>query len=152
MRRRVAAVRNDVPYLPKKRIEDEANLVLAEWGQNRALVFDARYIRRAHLLMRSEGLAGVIMFHSHPMSDTLVGFSVYDDHQEPQLIANLREIAPVTQLVSVVASKRAQCGRVWTGHSGPEALGRLITVGEALGFHALSGEPELAAPPPAPAG
>lgn len=33
MRRRVAAVRNDVPYLPKKRIEDEANLVLAEWGQ-----------------------------------------------------------------------------------------------------------------------
>ena len=33
MRRRVTAVRNDVPYLPKKRIEEEANLVLAEWGQ-----------------------------------------------------------------------------------------------------------------------
>lgn len=118
-------------------------------AENRALVFDARYIRRAHLLMRSEGLAGLVMFHSHPMSDTLVGFSVYDDHQEPQLIANLREIAPATQLVSVVASKRAQCGRVWTGHSGPEALGRLITLGETLGFHALSGEPEPAASPPA---
>ncbi len=116
---------------------------------NRALVFDARYIRRAHLLMRSEGLSGLVIFHTHPMSDTLVGFSEYDDRQEPQVVANLREIAPGTQLVSVVASKRAQCGRVWTGDSGPQALGRLITVGEAIGFHTLSGEPEPAAPPPA---
>ncbi len=33
MRRRVAAVRKDVPYLHQKQIEAEANLVLAEWGQ-----------------------------------------------------------------------------------------------------------------------
>lgn len=118
-------------------------------AENRALVFDARYIRRAHLLMRSEGLAGLVMSHSHPMSDTRVGFSLYDDHQEPQLFANLREMAPDTQLVSVVAGKRTQCGRVWTGRESPQALGRLITVGETLGVHTLSGGPELPPPPPA---
>ncbi len=117
--------------------------------ENRALVFDARYIRRAHLLMRSEGLAGLVMFHSHPMSDQRVGFSLYDDHQEPQLFANLREMAPDTQLVSVVAGKRTQGGRVWTGRESPQALGRLVTVGETLGFHTLSGGPELPPPPPA---
>lgn len=118
-------------------------------AENRALVFDARYIRRAHLLMRSEGLAGLVMFHSHPLSDQRVGFSLYDDHQEPQLFANLREMAPDTQLVSVVAGKRTQGGRVWTGRESPQALGRLVTVGETLGFHTLSGGPELPPPPPA---
>ena len=118
-------------------------------AENRALVFDARYIRRSHLIMRSEGLAGLVMFHTHPMSDTPVGFSPYDDHQEPQLIANLREIAPATQLVSVVAGKRAQCGRVWAAASRPQALGRLIAVGETLSFHTLSGGSEPVTPPPA---
>jgi hypothetical protein len=35
MRRRAAAVRNEVSFLPKNRIDDEANLVLAEWAETR---------------------------------------------------------------------------------------------------------------------
>lgn len=120
-------------------------------AHNQALVFDASYVRRAHLFMRQKGLAGLAMFHTHPLSDEDVHFSRYDDQQEPMLLANLREMEPATLLVSVVAGKRSQCGRVWAaGDSAtPRPLGRLATVGETLQYLSLAGTP--AAPPPVPA-
>ena len=125
---------------------EPADLKVAE---NQELVFHANYIRRAHVLMRSERLAGLIMFHTHPLSDATVGFSLYDDHQEPKLVANLREIEPTTELVSVVVGRHSLFGRVWDLASAPERLGRLIVVGESLSFHLLSGQPD--SPPPTPA-
>src|SRR6266545_1910487 len=40
------------------------------------LVFDASYIRRAHLEMRSQRLAGLILVHTHPRADREVDFSL----------------------------------------------------------------------------
>src|SRR5260370_29222675 len=39
------------------------------------LVFGSAYIRRAHLEMRAERLAGLIFFHTHPLADRGVSFS-----------------------------------------------------------------------------
>jgi proteasome lid subunit RPN8/RPN11 len=51
-----------------------------------ALVFNASFIRQAHLKMRSEGLAGIAIFHTHPFSDDYVRFSAFDLQQDPLLI------------------------------------------------------------------
>ena len=47
------------------------------------VVFDASYIRRAHLEMRKEGLAGIATFHTHPFADQQVAFSPYDNRLGP---------------------------------------------------------------------
>src|SRR2546428_109275 len=77
------------------------------------LVFGATYLRRAHLAMRTEGLAGLVIFHTHPGATDHVSFSPYDDSQDPLLIDNLIELEPRTRLVSVVVGKESQAGRVW---------------------------------------
>jgi hypothetical protein len=113
------------------------------------LVFSASYIRRAHLAMRAEGLAGLVTFHTHPHATDHVSFSPYDDSQDPLLIENLLELEPRTQLVSVVVGKVSQAGRVWRGPDRVEDLAELIIVGDRLSYHPLDGQPEPAAPPPA---
>jgi molybdopterin-synthase adenylyltransferase len=113
------------------------------------LVFDSAYIRRAHLEMRAQRLAGLAIFHTHPMADTEVGFSLYDDRQEPLLVENLQELDPATRLVSAVAGKASQCGRVWVSPARCEPLGRMIVVGETLAYRPLDGRAEPL--PPAPA-
>src|SRR5262245_9091579 len=50
------------------------------------LIFDSSYIRRAHLEMRSNRLAGMAFFHTHPFADTEVDFSYYDNREEPLLV------------------------------------------------------------------
>src|SRR4051794_2337054 len=35
-------------------------------AEHNHLVFSASYLRRAHLHMRAEGLAGLVLFHTHP--------------------------------------------------------------------------------------
>lgn len=113
-----------------------------------SLVFDASYVRRAHLHMREHGLAGLVVFHTHPMADAHVQFSWYDDEQEPSLARNLSEIAPSTRFLSVVAGRRSQCGREWT-NAGAIPLGELVVVGETIAYESLAGE--LAPAPPHPA-
>jgi ThiF family len=113
------------------------------------LVFSATYLRRAHLVMRAEGLAGLVTFHTHPGATDHVSFSPFDDSQDPLLIDNLVELEPRTRLVSVVVGKESQAGRVWSSPSLAEDLAELIVVGDRLSYHPLDGRPEPPAPPPA---
>ena len=114
-----------------------------------ALIFDSSYIRRAHLEMRAEKLAGIVTFHTHPFSDERVAFSPYDDSQDPKLVANLTELEPSTKLLSIVLGKRSQCGRLWAEPSQYVRANRLIIVGDNIEFLPLTGTPPL--PPPDPA-
>lgn len=84
--------------------------VLAE--AHSALTFTSRYIRRAHLAVRKAGLAGLVTFHTHPLAGPEVGFSPYDDAQDPLLVENLQELWPGTLLSSVVMGADSQQGRV----------------------------------------
>lgn len=137
--------------------EDELLLARMLWPQkgdlkvatNRSLVFDPSYIRRAHLEMRKERLAGLAVFHTHPLSDSTVGFSPYDNAQEPQLFANLLEIEPKTILVSVVAGKNSLCGRLWSGARTVIPLRKLTVIGDSWTEHPLDGRPSPLPPPPA---
>jgi ThiF family len=118
-------------------------------ARNGALVFDSSYIRRAHLMMRSKGLAGLITLHTHPHSDRDVGFSLFDVEQDPELIANLTDLEPHTRLVSVVVGKNSQCGRLWETPTHFEPINELIVVGDRLAYYPLNGR--SAPPPPSPA-
>jgi NAD(P)-dependent dehydrogenase (short-subunit alcohol dehydrogenase family) len=98
--------------------------------------------------MRKQKLAGIATFHTHPFADTVVSFSLYDNQEEPGLVENLIELEPRTQLVSVVAGKRSQCGRYYSGGA-PSPLWELIVVGDHLSHLALDGRPPAAPPKPA---
>jgi hypothetical protein len=106
-------------------------------------------LRRAHLAVRDEGLAGIITFHTHPRSTSEVRFSAYDDQQDPMLIENLQEIWPPTLLTSIVMGERSQCGRVWMSGSDQSALTELVCVGQRLQYLPLDGMPAPPAPKPA---
>lgn len=112
------------------------------------LVFDSSYIRRAHLEMRSQRLAGLILFHTHPGADKEVRFSPYDNQQEPLLVENLQELDPATRLVSVVVGKSSRCGRVWDAPAEMRPLRHMIVVGERLAYLRLDGRREPPPPPP----
>lgn len=113
------------------------------------LVFSASYLRRAHLLMRAEGLAGLVTFHTHPAADRYVGFSTYDDCQDPRLVENLVELEPRTRLVSIVVGKNSQAGRVWTNRDCYEEVAEIIAVGDELSYYPATGRPQPPPPPPA---
>lgn len=113
------------------------------------LVFDSGYIRRAHLEMRAQGLAGLVFFHTHPLANETVKFSFYDDREEPLLVDNLQELAPQTRVVSIVAGRSSLCGRAWLGAGQCVAMSHLIVVGEQLLRLPLNGRQAPPAPPPA---
>ena len=52
-------------------------------GPGRALTFSSRYLRRAHMAVRKAGLVALVTFHTHPLAGSEVGFSGYDDEQDP---------------------------------------------------------------------
>jgi hypothetical protein len=114
-----------------------------------SLVFGASFLRRAHLEMRKNGLVGIATFHTHPACDRHVGFSPYDDRQDPLLVENLLELEPRTQVVSVVAGAQSQCGRFFAAARSHHPLRQLVVVGDRLVHLPLNGGPPLAAPPPA---
>ncbi|MFN0012143.1 MAG: ThiF family adenylyltransferase [Phycisphaerales bacterium] len=127
---------------------EDGDLKVAE---NQAVVFDAAYLRRAHLYMREHGLAGLAVFHTHPHADRTVDFSRYDDQQEPLLVRNLQEIHPATRVVSVVVGKASTRGRWWDqGSDLPAPMGNLVAIGDLLEFHSLAGD--TPPPPPSAAG
>lgn len=121
------------------------DLKIASTGE---VVFGSTYIRRAHLEMRTENLAGIAIFHTHPFADAMVDFSPYDNQQEPMLAENLTELDPRTRLISVVAGKQSQCGRFYFGGNTPASLAELIVVGDHLSYLALDGGPPAAPPTP----
>lgn len=113
-----------------------------------ALTFSSRYLRRAHMAMRREGLAGLLTVHTHPMSDTYVGFSGYDERQDPLLMNNLRELWPDTWLSSVVLGARSQKGRLWVSPARREEFTTLVSVGDCIRYLPLNGKPAQPAPAP----
>lgn len=117
-------------------------------GEYAALTFSSRYLRRAHLTMRQRGLAGVITFHTHPMSDTRVEFSGYDDRQDPLLMNNLIELCPDTWLSSVVLGMRSQKGRLWISPERQIELSTLVSVGDHVRYLPLDGRAQQLAPKP----
>jgi len=99
--------------------------------------------------MREKRLVGIVTFHTHPGSDRRVGFSGYDDQQDPLLVSNLQELENATRLVSVVVGKKSVCGRVWERPIRSKRLTRLMVVGDTISVRPLDGsEPP---PPPSPA-
>jgi hypothetical protein len=116
-------------------------------NRRHALRFSSRYLRRAHMATRKAGLAGIVTFHTHPLSDRSVGFSPYDDAQDPLLVENLQELHPNTWLASLVLGSECQGGRVWTSPQEHQALRNLVNVGGRVEYLPLDGE----APPDPPA-
>jgi hypothetical protein len=131
--------------LAKLLLPGPGDLKVAQHGH---LVFNAAYIRRAHLQMRAEGLAGLVLFHTHPLADSEVAFSLYDNQEEPLLAQNLWELEARTRLVSVVVGKTSQCGRLWLNNR-CQPIDRLVVVGERMLYRLLDGRPEVQPPPPA---
>jgi hypothetical protein len=113
-----------------------------------ALTFSSRYVRRVHMIARKRGLAGIITFHTHPLAKAEVGFSIYDDQQDPLLMENLQELCPETWLSSVVLGEASQQGRLWTSPSQHTMLTGLVSVGERLRYLPLDGMPPRPAPAP----
>jgi ThiF family len=126
-------------------LPESGDLKIANSGE---VVFDASYIRRVHLEMRRQKLAGIATFHTHPGADNRVGFSTYDDRQDPLLAENLVELEPQTRLISVVVGKQSQCGRLFWNRRAPQPVRDLLVVGEHVSCLSLRGLP--AAPPPKP--
>lgn len=127
-------------------LPERGDIKIASSGE---VVFASSYIRRALLKMRRQGLAGIGVFHTHPFADSDVGFSLYDDEQEPALVENLLELEPKTRLVSVVAGRQSLCGRSYSTPTNPQSLNRLCVIGDRLTYLGLDGRPPK--PPPAPA-
>lgn len=104
------------------------------------ITFSSSYLRRALLKVRANNLAGFFTLHTHPFSDTEVGFSSYDDRNDIPLMQNLYDLQQNGIFGSLVAGKRAIEGRVWvSGSSEPMALGEMLIVGESLKSIPLNG-------------
>lgn len=128
---------------------EEGDLKVADWGR---LVLDSRYIRRALLAVRAEGLAGLATFHTHPGADERVAFSWnVDDVEDPKLAANLQDLEPGIAFASVVLGRNSQQARRWEHPNRPVSLDQLVVVGETLRILPLDGGPEPAPPPPSAA-
>ena len=113
-----------------------------------SLTFSSRYLRRAHIAMRKSGLAGLVTFHTHPLANSEVGFSWYDDEQDPLLVENLQELWPATYLSSVVFGASAQRGRLWLSPKEQLAATQLIVIGEQVQYLPLDGKKPKAVPDP----
>ncbi len=114
-----------------------------------ALTFSNRYLRRALLRVRELGLAGFLTVHTHPGCDIRVGFSPYDDSNDPELMANLNELQPTGVFGSLVLGARAVNGRLWFPHENePMALDELVIVGERLESLPLNGRLAEVSPTP----
>lgn len=113
-----------------------------------ALTFSSRYLRRVHIAARKTGLAGLVTFHTHPLASSEVGFSGYDDEQDPLLVENLQEVWPATLLSSVVLGANSQKGRLWLSPNQQLVAARLIVIGEGVQYLPLNGRKPREAPVP----
>ena len=112
-----------------------------------AITFSSRYLRRALLGVRERGLAGFFTVHTHPLSERQVGFSPYDDENDPALMANLHDLEPAGTFGSMVLGKGSACARLWKGES-PHYLNELVVVGEQLTYITLNGRSDVPDPTP----
>lgn len=120
---------------------------LAERAED-GLVFASEFLRRALLRVRSLNLAGFLTVHTHPHSDKHVGFSPYDDENDPALMQNLYELKPDGVFGSVVLGKQSIAARIWRALAmKADPLNELVIVGERLNYLPLTGKPTPPVPP-----
>lgn len=98
------------------------------------LTFSSNYIRRVQLKARKERSTGLIFFHTHPFSEEEVGFSFYDNSEEPLLIENLRNVWPESEHASVVVGKRSMAGRIYSKDNLTLTISSIIVLGKAIKF------------------
>ncbi|MCL5972276.1 MAG: ThiF family adenylyltransferase, partial [Firmicutes bacterium] len=112
------------------------------------LTFSTNYLRRAVLEARRCG-AGIVVLHTHPEARDWVDFSPFDNLEEPQLVASLRDLLPGQWFASVVGGSQSFMGRVWAPKStGWSQLDRLTVVGEPWNEFNLDGQPPTSVPSP----
>jgi hypothetical protein len=115
-----------------------------------ALSFGSHYLRRALLAVRDRGLGGFLTVHTHPFAKDKVGFSFYDDSNDPELMSNLYDLQPGGVFGSVVAGTSSLKGRVWKPGGGHFPLTEMVSVGERVRVMPLNGfASERCAPPAA---
>lgn len=119
---------------------------LLEQGSG-GITFASRFLRRALLYVRQRGLKGFLTLHTHPMADKRVSFSLFDDANDPELMANFYELEPTGIFGSVVLGRDSICARLWR-NGGPVYLEQLVCVGEKLSFRELSGKAPMEPPKP----
>lgn len=119
---------------------------LLEQGSG-GITFASRFLRRALLRVRERGLKGFFTLHTHPMADKRVSFSLFDDANDPELMANFYELEPAGIFGSVVLGRDAICARLWRDGA-PVYMEQLVCVGEQLSFRELSGESAKEPPKP----
>ena len=117
--------------------------------EHSALSFSSQYLRRALLAARQRRLDGFITVHSHPLADERVGFSGYDDSNDPELMANLYDLQPGGTFGSLVVGKRSLKGRIWTPKLHWLDLDDLIVVGSRYLTLPISGVAKINVPTPA---
>lgn len=110
-----------------------------------AITFSSRYLRKALLQVRERELAGFLTVHTHPGSHRQVGFSPYDEQNDPSLMENLYDLQPQGVFGSMVLGKESACARLWYDGA-PTYLNELVIVGDQLKFMNLTGRAD--APPP----
>ena len=114
------------------------------------LVFSTGYLRRAVLEAQRRRLPGLMVLHTHPNARHEVSFSPFDNADEPELIANLREFLPGGWFASVVCGAKSLMGRAWRpGQNIPSRLDRMFVVGDPWKEINLDGHPLPEPPPPA---
>jgi molybdopterin/thiamine biosynthesis adenylyltransferase len=131
---------NDHPRRPSLLVTEvlapeEGDLVDQDRG---GITFSSRFLRRAMLQVRENGLKGFLTLHTHPMSNENVGFSAFDNASDPELMRNFYEQQPEGIFGSVVKGRNAICARIWRDGN-PFCLDQLVRVGEQLLFQDLNG-------------
>ncbi len=126
-------------------IPSDQDLKDQEYG---GLTFSSSYLRRALLTVRQRGLKGFLTLHTHPLADRYVGFSNYDNENDPQLMQNLYEMQQDGLFGSIVIGKNSAAARIWDC-SRFLPLRNLVIVGEQLCFIPLNGDSSTIAVPEA---
>jgi len=119
---------------------------LLEQGSG-GITFASRFLRRGLLRVRERGLKGFLTVHTHPSADKRVSFSLFDDSNDPELMANFYELEPAGLFGSVVLGRDAICARLWR-NGAPVYLEQLVCVGEQVSFRELSGKAPKELPKP----
>ena len=135
--------RNDHPANPSVLVSDIVEPMPGDFSRQEgsALSFSSRYLRRALLLVRQRGLAGFITVHTHPLSNTHVRFSGYDDANDPELMANLYDLQPDGLFGSMVLGKASAEARWWKAAVGSQGFEEMVVVGSRYQTLALNGSP-----------
>ena len=139
---------NDHPSNPSLLVTDvvaPGDGDLLHQGQQ-TVTFSSDYLRRALLVVRERGLRGFLTVHTHPLSEESVGFSLYDNSNDPELMSNLYDLEPRGLFGSMVLGRHCACARLWVDGE-PRYLTDLVVTGEHLRFLDLSG---VATAPPQP--